>query len=63
MYTYKRDEDYNLILVSPSGQEKFLYGEDKEYFLEDVQTIEEYENESSVESRVSELIENYYWVD
>ncbi len=59
MYTYRIDEDGNVILNSPSGEEKFLYGEDKQYFIEDVGYLEE--SDSGVEEKVSDLIENYYW--
>lgn len=61
MYTYRIDEDGNLILTSPSGEEKYLYGEDKQYFLDDVGYIEESDLET--ERKVSNLIENYYWSD
>jgi hypothetical protein len=59
MFTYLIDEDGNVILRSPSSEEKYLTGEDKQYFLEDVGYIEE--SDSEVEKKVSDLIENYYW--
>ncbi len=59
MYTYLTDEDGNVILRSPSSEEKYLTGEDNQYFLEDVGYIEE--SDSEVEKKVSGLIENYYW--
>jgi len=58
MYTYLIDEDGNVILRSPSSEEKYLYGEDRQYFLEDVGYIEELDLE--VEQKVSDLID-FYW--
>jgi hypothetical protein len=61
MFTYRIDEDGNLILTSPSGEEKYLYGEDKQYFLDDVGYIED--SDLDIEEKISSLIENYYWSD
>ncbi len=58
MYTYLIDEDGNVILRSPSSEEKYLYGEDKQYFLEDVRYLEKLDSE--VEKKVSDLID-FYW--
>jgi hypothetical protein len=61
MFTYLIVEDGNLRLTSPSGEEKYLYGEDKQYFLDDVGYLEE--SDLEVERKISDLIENYYWSD
>ncbi len=61
MFNYRTDEDDNLILTSPSGEEKYLHGEDKQYFLDDVGYIED--SDLDIEEKISSLIENYYWSD
>jgi len=61
MFTYRINEDGDLILTSPSGEEKYLYGEDKQYFLDDVGYIED--SDLDIEEKISSLIENYYWSD